>query len=122
MDEIKIERNNVIFLNAGDFYQGNAWYTHFKWTIVAHFAEILNFTAMSPGNHEFDDGVAGFEPFLANTTFPVVCCNIDHGEAPELNGDQHIVPSITVEMEGTKVGIIGYVTTRTPVSLCLKLK
>ena len=42
----KKEEENVVFLNGGDFYQGNVWYTHFKWRVVAHFANILNFTAM----------------------------------------------------------------------------
>ena len=116
MDNIKTERENVIFLNGGDFYQGTVWYTHFKWSIVAHFAELMDFTAMSPGNHEFDDGVEGFEPFLANTTFPMVCCNIDYSEAPELNGEKHILPSLTVELDGVQVGIIGYVIKTTPVS------
>ena len=25
---------NVLWLNAGDFYQGTVWYSHFKWTVV----------------------------------------------------------------------------------------
>ena len=83
---------------------------------MAHFAELMDFTAMSPGNHEFDDGVEGFEPFLANTTFPMVCCNIDFSEAPELNGEKHILPSLIVEVDGVQVGIIGYVIKTTPVS------
>ena len=51
---------------------------------MAHFGNILNFTAMSPGNHEFDDHVAGFVPFLRNKTFPVVAANIDVSLEPEL--------------------------------------
>ena len=115
VDNIKTERDNVIFLNGGDFYQGTVWYTHFKWRIVAHFAELMDFTAMSPGNHEFDDGIEGFEPFLAKTTFPIVCCNLDYSEAPELKGDEHILPSLTMEIDGVKIGIIGYVIKTTPV-------
>ena len=60
------------------------WYTFFKWRVVAHFGNLLNFTAMSPGNHEFDDHVAGFAPFLRNATFPVVAANIDVSLEPEL--------------------------------------
>ena len=70
---------------------------------------------MSPGNHEFDDGIEGFEPFLAKTTFPIVCCNLDYSEAPELKGDEHILPSLTMEIDGVKIGIIGYVIKTTPV-------
>ena len=117
VDNIKTERDNVIFLNGGDFYQGTVWYTHFKWRIVAHFAELMDFTAMSPGNHEFDDGIEGFEPFLAKTTFPIVCCNLDYSEAPELKGDEYIVPSMILSLRKTrvKIGIIGYTTKETPV-------
>ena len=46
VDDIKNEHKNVVFLNGGDFYQGNIWYSNFKWKVVAQFAEILNFTAM----------------------------------------------------------------------------
>ena len=45
VDGLKLQHENVIFLNGGDFYQGNVWYTHFKWPIVAQFTNILDFTA-----------------------------------------------------------------------------
>lgn len=77
---------NTIFLNGGDFYQGNVYYTHFKWRVVARFANLLNFTAMAPGNHEFDDHVPGFVPFVKNASFPIVCANIDVSEEPTLKG------------------------------------
>ena len=102
----------MIFLNAGDFYQGSFLYTEYKWKIVAQFAEMLNFTAMAPGNHEFDDGVEGFVPFLANTTFPMVCSNI-YG-SPELK--DYIEPWISFEIEGIKIGIVGYTTPETEVN------
>ena len=43
----KIEKNdeNVIFLNGGDMFQGNVWYSQFKWKIIAQFTNYLNFTA-----------------------------------------------------------------------------
>ncbi|XP_040570897.1 apyrase-like [Lepeophtheirus salmonis] len=70
VNEIKSSEKNVIFLNGGDFYQGNIWYSHFKWRAVAYFGNLLNFTAMSLGNHEFDDKVSGLVPFLNNKSFP----------------------------------------------------
>jgi len=44
--DIQAREPNSIFLNGGDFYQGTAWYTLFKWQVVALFANIMNFTAM----------------------------------------------------------------------------
>ena len=37
--------------------------------VVSHFNKILGFDAMSLGNHEFDDGVEGLQPFLRFTHF-----------------------------------------------------
>ena len=61
----------------------------------------------APGNHEFDDGIEGLEPFLRNVTFPIVCANCDLSDLPELK--DFIDPSITVELNGRKIGIIGFV-------------
>ena len=44
--DIEEKDENVIFVNAGDFFQGNAWYTMFKSEAVTQFANILDFTAM----------------------------------------------------------------------------
>ena len=46
VDDLKAKYDNVIFVNAGDFYQGTVFYTTFKWKVVAKFAKMLNFTAM----------------------------------------------------------------------------
>ena len=42
---------NVVFVNGGDFYQGNIWYTIFKWKVVAQFAQYLKFDAMVVNNN-----------------------------------------------------------------------
>ena len=46
VDDLKAGYDNVIFVNAGDFYQGTVFYTTFKWEVVAKFAKMLDFTAM----------------------------------------------------------------------------
>ena len=43
--EIKADEENVIFLNGGDMFQGNVWYSQFKWRVIAQFTNYLNFTA-----------------------------------------------------------------------------
>merc|ERR1712156_488959 len=116
VDDLKEEHDNVLFVNAGDFYQGTIWYTKFKWKVVAKFANMLNFTAMSPGNHEFDDQVTGFLPFLRDVKFPMVCCNIDDSALPSNERiSDHIEKSVIIELNDKKIGIIGYVTPETTV-------
>merc|ERR1712012_825494 len=69
---------------------------------------------MSPGNHEFDDGIEGFFPFLQNASFPIVCCNIDDSELPENRKiSRYIEKSKIVEIEGRKIGIVGYLLPET---------
>ena len=67
------------------------------------------------GNHEFDDGMAGLVPFLEAATFPIIACNIDASKEPTMQGKFR--KSVVVEYEGRKVGIIGYTTTETKVSI-----
>ena len=42
---IQQSETNFIFLNGGDMFQGNVWYSQFKWEIIAQFTNYLNFTA-----------------------------------------------------------------------------
>ena len=50
---------NVLLLNAGDFYQGTIWYSVFKYPVMIEFANLLGYNASSFGNHEFDDSIEG---------------------------------------------------------------
>ena len=67
------------------------------------------------GNHEFDDNMKGLVPFLEAATFPVLSANIDDKDEPSIQGKYR--KSVVVEYEGRKVGIIGYTTSETEVSL-----
>jgi 2',3'-cyclic-nucleotide 2'-phosphodiesterase (5'-nucleotidase family) len=44
--EVKAKEPNVVFLNAGDTYQGTTWYTVHKWSVVAHFMQMIGLDAM----------------------------------------------------------------------------
>ena len=43
--------------------QGTAWYTKLKYGPMVEFGNLLNYTAMGVGNHDFDDSVDGLVPF-----------------------------------------------------------
>ncbi len=107
MKEIRESQKNSLFLNAGDNFQGTVWYSLYKWEIVAHFVKLLKYDAMAIGNHEFDDGIDGFAPFVneTSTDIPIVCSNIDASNEPKLNNKFH--KSIVLEVDKQKIGIIG---------------
>ena len=79
---------DALLLNAGDYYQGTMWYTFFKYRPVTQvetsaswiffqpitfkqifqFSNLLNYTVMALGNHDFDDGTSGLQPFVDQVT------------------------------------------------------
>ena len=84
---------------------------------------MLDFDATTLGNHEFDDGVSGLEPFLRNQTCPVVVSNMNFKEmkwnrdsflysnSSELNGLYN--SSYILHRKGRKIGLVGYLTPET---------
>ena len=107
-----INPENTLVLNAGDYYQGTIWYTILKYEPIVTLANLLNYTAYTLGNHDFDDGIEGLIPFMNNSNFPILACNIDASKEPEF--EKLLVPSMTLNFNRTKVGIIGYITPQTP--------
>jgi len=101
----------ALWINAGDFFQGTLWYTKFKWRMVSKMNAMLNFDAMTLGNHEFDDGAEGLEPFLRNKTVPMVVTNMDTTNVPKLDGLTK--KSLVIEKGGRKIGFVGYLTPET---------
>ncbi|XP_071955987.1 snake venom 5'-nucleotidase-like, partial [Antedon mediterranea] len=111
----KIRRENetnVLLLDAGDEFQGTMWYYVYRGLATSHFMNMLQYDAMSLGNHEFDDGISGLLPFLENVTFPILSSNINADD--EVKFQQKISKSVILLVEGTKMGIIGYTLSTTP--------
>ncbi|XP_042212345.1 snake venom 5'-nucleotidase-like [Homarus americanus] len=111
---VRLEREkspNVLYLSAGDYFQGTIWYTVHKWRVMAHMLNLVPHDAMSFGNHEFDDGISGVVPFLENVTFPVLAANIEDSQEPTIQ--EKYAKSAVFTRGGRKIGVIGYVTTET---------
>lgn len=69
------------------------------------------------GNHEFDDGVDNLIQFLEKVESPVVCANLNLSMEPRLKNVTNLQPSIKLNVGGKKIGIIGYLTPDTMVSM-----
>lgn len=67
----------------------------------------------SLGNHEFDLGVEGVVPFLNAVTFPVLAANLNLTNTPELQAAETLQKSVILNVNGTQIGIIGYLTPET---------
>lgn len=111
VDQERAQSPNVLYLSAGDYFQGTIWYTVHKWRAMAHFLNLVPHDAMSFGNHEFDDGLPGVVPFLENVSFPVLAANLDDTLEPSIQGKYK--RSTIVTLSGRRVGIVGYLTVET---------
>lgn len=69
------------------------------------------------GNHEFDDGVTNLVSYLngIKDITPTVVSNLNMTAEPELN--KLVSTSHVFTINNTKVGVIGYLTTDTPVNI-----
>lgn len=103
---------NVIFVDAGDQFQGSLMFTTYKGAVEAEFLEQIRPDAMALGNHEFDDGPQGLRDFLDKVTFPVISGNIDVSRSNELAG--RVQNHVVLEVGGEKIGIISALATDTP--------
>ncbi|KAH8290199.1 hypothetical protein KR054_001014, partial [Drosophila jambulina] len=100
----------VFYLNAGDTYTGTAWFTVYKDKIASAFLNKLSPDAISLGNHEFDQNVEGLVPFLNAVEFPVLACNLNLTEVPEMAAAKQLANSTILETNGVKIAVIGYLT------------
>ncbi|KAL4105256.1 hypothetical protein QTP88_020513 [Uroleucon formosanum] len=107
--------DGTLFLNAGDTFQGTAFYSLLKWQAVERMVRTLGIDVMCLGNHEFDDGVEDVSLFIRNLTIPVLASNLDLTNEPSLADEPNLMKSKVLTVNGRKIGIIGYLTPETAV-------
>ena len=96
--------------------EGTVWYTEFGYEPMIEFGNLLNYTAMGLGNHDFDDSIAGIKPFAERTTFDLLASNIQNNLSEDddsFREGTHYNKSTIKTVKGVEVGIIGYITRST---------
>ena len=111
-DSLTAAGQNVIFVDAGDQFQGSLMFTTYRGAVEAEFMELIKPDAMALGNHEFDDGPEGLGAFLDKVTFPVISGNLDVSQSNVLAG--RVKNHVVLEIGGQKIGIISALATDTP--------
>lgn len=74
---------------------------------------MFNISFQSLGNHEFDEeieGPDGVVQFIKNLSTPVLAANLLLEKVPELAAEHNLYKSIVLNINHTKIGIIGYLT------------
>lgn len=104
-------RMTLTFL-AGDLFTGTAYSAVFKGSLGVKLMNVMGFSAMAVGNHEFDYGLQNLlrklEPSMK---FPLLSANISYG-----NGKPVFKPFVTKKIPNSKrkILILGLTTVKTP--------
>ncbi|MEJ6395453.1 5'-nucleotidase C-terminal domain-containing protein [Gymnodinialimonas sp. 2305UL16-5] len=100
----ELEGQNVLFLDAGDQFQGSAMFTTYSGAAAAEFMNAMGVDVMASGNHEWNLGPAGFASFIDMVEFPVISGNVDVSQEPAIEG--RLQDHVVLDVDGVQVGII----------------
>lgn len=119
------DRGVVLLIDAGDMWQGTLESNLVEGAAVVEAYNAMGFAAAALGNHEFDFGPVGSKAIpeesgddprgalkqrISEAKFPVLAANlIDEKTGGPVAWD-NVRPSIIVDVNGIKVGIVGVVT------------
>lgn len=112
IDQQRAQHENVLLLNAGDNFQGSTYFSLFGESVLAEVINFLGVNVMSLGNHEFDRGDATLSLFIQKINSFVVDSNIQVKENSTLSSE--VLPYKIIKLNGISIGIIGAVTSDTP--------
>lgn len=116
----------LLLVDAGDMFQGTLESNLTEGASVISAYNVLGYAAAAVGNHEFDFGPVGPEPRnpgadtrgalkarAAEAHFPLLAANLIDAATGRPVDWPNVKPSIVVDVNGTRVGIIGVLTIAT---------
>ncbi len=104
VNQIRKEEENVLLLDAGDVFQGTPYFNLYGGELELKLMSQMGYDAGTMGNHDFDNGIDGFNKVLPNANFPFLCANYDFSNTIL---DGKTTPYTIIEKSGLKIGIIG---------------
>jgi 5'-nucleotidase len=104
IDSLRAENENTVLFDAGDMWQGTPYFNIFKGRLEVEAYNLMGYSAVTLGNHEFDYGLDTLAARIREMKFPVVCANYDFG-VTELAA--LVKPYTVIEQNGWKIGVIG---------------
>jgi len=104
VEKIRKEEDHVLLLDAGDIFQGTPYFNKYKGEIELKIMSEMGYAASTMGNHDFDNGINGFNDVLPYANFPFLCSNYDFSNTI-LDGKTK--KFITKTIGELKVGLFG---------------
>lgn len=104
-NKLKSYNKNALFVSSGDMWQGSSEANNTKGKIVTDWMNLVGFSAMTVGNHEFDWGIEPIKTNADMAKFPILGINVYEKATKERA--EPFKSSVLVETEDVTVGIIG---------------
>lgn len=119
--EAKANAVNPLLVDAGDVFSGTLYFNQYLGLADLEFMNLIQYDAMTFGNHEFDKGSEVLNDFIEHAEFPFVSSNVNFSadalltqkfknEVARDAKDATIYPAIIMEVDGEQVGLIGLTT------------
>ena len=109
-------KERFIWLDAGDQFQGAMENTISNGTIITDFYNIMNLTAATLGNHEWDFGREFLEKRMEESNFNYIVGNIQEISSKKKEFLPKQLRKKVIQVGKIKVGIIGLITLQTPIT------
>ena len=105
---IRKEKNDTLFLHAGDLIQGTRYFREFQGKADVDLMNDAGLDALALGNHEFDKGSRFLANLLEKAKFPVLAVNVEIDKDLELA--KFVKPYIIKGSWPHKTAVIGVIT------------
>ena len=115
VERLRSDGGNVLFLHAGDMFQGSLYFTEYNGAADVDFWNTMGVDVATLGNHEFDKGPGLIQTaLLEKASFAVTSANVNVANEQSITSKDRLQPWVIREIEGQKIGIIGITTPDTP--------
>ncbi|WP_235680266.1 5'-nucleotidase C-terminal domain-containing protein [Paenibacillus albicereus] len=111
---------NPLLVDAGDVFSGTLYFNKYEGMADLAFMNLMQYDAMTFGNHEFDKNADVLARFVKGASFPFVSSNVDFSGEAALQAlvrpaagqaaAGEIYPTIVKTFGSEKVGLIGLTT------------
>ncbi len=104
IDQYRKANEHVLLLDAGDFFQGTAYFNRFKGVLEMKLLSALAYDVVTLGNHDFDIGIDGFMHAQQHANFKFVNANYNFGQTEMA---KVVAPYHIIQKGPYKIGVFG---------------
>lgn len=102
--KLRAENPNTLLFDAGDIFQGTPYFNFYEGALEFKLMSMLKYDASTLGNHDFDNGLKGFNKQLHLANFDFLSANYDFKNTI-LDGKTK--PYKIYDVDGIKIGVFG---------------